>query len=62
LLDEVRHAEGALLRFISSGIGELSRLGGIDYAIKSSGSVRTNPGREKLVHERMNTLSKYCQG
>ncbi|MNL48805.1 hypothetical protein D3C87_1716870 [compost metagenome] len=57
LLEEVRQAETELMQFIVKGVGELSRLSGIDYAIQSSGSVRANPARGMLIHQRMKDLS-----
>lgn len=57
LLAEVTQASPLLRQFIAKGIDELSKLNGIDYAIMSSGSVRSNPGRERLVHERIRALS-----
>ncbi|MFD2645792.1 hypothetical protein [Pseudomonas japonica] len=56
LYQEIKQADSSLRQFIAAGIAELSRLEGITYAIQSSGSVRTNPGRGKLVHTRMNQL------
>ncbi|MGF6557065.1 putative nucleotidyltransferase [Pseudomonas sp. S30_BP2TU TE3576] len=57
LLEEVRGAETELLQFIAKGVGDLFRLSGIDYAIQSSGSVRANPARGMLIHQRMKDLS-----
>ncbi|MOA26748.1 hypothetical protein D3C78_1475630 [compost metagenome] len=57
LLEEVRGAETELLQFIAKGVGQLIRLSGIDYAIQSSGSVRANPSRGMLIHQRMKDLS-----
>lgn len=57
LLEEVRGAETELLQFIAVGVGDLLRLSGIDYAIQSSGSVRANPARGMLIHQRMRDLS-----
>lgn len=57
LLEEVRNASVELKKFIADGIGVLSSLNGIDYAIESSGSVRSNPGRGRFVHQRMKDLS-----
>jgi hypothetical protein len=57
LLEEVRQASDELRAYIAEGIGHLSKLDGIDYAIESSGSVRANPGRDRLIHQRMKDLS-----
>ena len=57
LLAEVRDSNEGLKRYIASGIGALAELDGIDYAIQSSGSVRANPGRERLILQRMKDLS-----
>lgn len=57
LLEEVRKASDELKQYIADGIGSLAKLSGIDYAIESSGSVRANPGRDKLIHQRMKDLS-----
>lgn len=51
LLGEVRHAQLELREFIAEGMHELARLPGIDYAIQSSGSVRANPGRGRILHQ-----------
>lgn len=56
LLQEARQANLHLRTFIATAITELSKLEGIDYTIQSSGSARTNPGRGKLVHQRMRAL------
>lgn len=57
LLAEAREAREELRQYIAGEIGALARLSGIDYAIQSSGSVRANPGRDKLIHQRMKDLS-----
>ena len=57
LLEEVRQADTELMQFIETGIGDLSRLSDIDYAIQSSGSVRANPARGMFIHQRMKDLS-----
>ncbi|MGF6592609.1 hypothetical protein [Pseudomonas sp. 2835] len=57
LLAEVSEASEELRQYIAAGIGALAKLSGIDYAIESSGSVRANPGRDKLIHQRMKDLS-----
>lgn len=58
LLEELQQANAGLKQFISSEIAKLSKLEGIDYTIQSSGSARTNPGRGKLIYERMNQLAR----
>ncbi|WP_449101781.1 hypothetical protein [Pseudomonas veronii] len=57
LLGEVQQASDELRAYIAEGIDHLSKLNGIDYAIESSGSVRANPGRDRLIHQRMKDLS-----
>lgn len=57
LLADVSEASDELRQYIAAGISALAKLGGIDYAIESSGSVRANPGRAKLIHQRMKDLS-----
>lgn len=57
LQEEVRQAEPELLGYIAERIAVLSKLNGIDYAILSSGSVRANPARGPLIHQRMKDLS-----
>lgn len=57
LLAEAREAREELRQYIAGEIGALAKLSGIDYAIQSSGSVRANPGRDKLIHQRMKDLS-----
>ena len=57
LLEEVRQADTALRQFIAERVGQLSRLDGIDYTIQSSSSVRANPARGMLIHQRMKDLS-----
>ncbi|RJX80315.1 hypothetical protein [Pseudomonas sp. LS-2] len=57
LLGEVQQASVELRTYIAEGVGQLSTLSGIDYAILSSGSVRANPGREMVIHKRMKDLS-----
>lgn len=57
LLTEVRDASDTLRAYIANGVSYLSKLDGIDYAIQSSGSVRANPGRDRLIHQRMKDLS-----
>lgn len=57
LLVEVQEASEELKQYIAKGIGYLSKLSGIDYAIESSGSVRSNPGRARLIYQRMKDLS-----
>lgn len=56
LLQELQQADNGIKQFVASGIAKLSQLQGIDYAIQSSGSARTNPGRGKLIYQRMNQL------
>ncbi len=56
LFAEVSDAGEELKQYIISGIRALTQLSGIDYAIESSGSVRANPGRGRLVHQRMKDL------
>lgn len=57
LLVEVSEADEELKQFIATGVSALTQLSGIDYAVESSGSVRANPGRGRLVHQRMKDLS-----
>jgi hypothetical protein len=57
LLEEVSDAGEELKQYIAAGVSALTQLSGIDYAIESSGSVRANPGRGRLVHQRMKDLS-----
>lgn len=57
LLAEVSDAGEELKQYIAAGVSALTQLSGIDYAIESSGSVRANPGRGRLVHQRMKDLS-----
>lgn len=57
LLEEVQQAKTALRQFIAEGIGGLLRLSEIDYTIQSSSSVRANPARGMLIHQRMKDLS-----
>lgn len=57
LLDETRAAKPELKQFIAQGIKQLLDLNGIAYTIDSSGSVRANPGRGRLIHQRMKDLS-----
>lgn len=57
LLEEVRQAGAELKQFIAESLRNLSKLNGIDYAIQSSGSVRANPQRGILIHQRMKELS-----
>lgn len=58
LLEEVLSADAELVQFIASGVGDLTQLNGIDYAIQSSSSVRANPDRGKLIFQRMKELSQ----
>jgi hypothetical protein len=58
LLEEVLSADAELVQFIASGVGDLTKLNGIDYAIQSSSSVRANPERGKLIFQRMKELSR----
>ncbi|MBV7498112.1 hypothetical protein KW837_28020 [Pseudomonas sp. PDM24] len=58
LLEEILSADAELVQFIASGVGDLAKLNGIDYAIQSSSSVRTNPERGKLIFQRMKELSR----
>ena len=57
LLDEVSKASDELRQYIAERIGALAKLSDIDYAIESIGSVRANPGRGQLIHQRMKDLS-----
>lgn len=56
LLEEVRHADSQLRAFISNGMRALVALNGIDYVIESSGSVQANPGRGRVIYQRMKDL------
>ncbi|KPX46213.1 Uncharacterized protein ALO68_02495 [Pseudomonas syringae pv. helianthi] len=57
ILAEVSDAGEELKQYIAGGVSALTQLSGIDYAIESSGSVRANPGRGRIVHQRMKDLS-----
>jgi hypothetical protein len=54
---EVARCAAELKQYIADGVAALMKLNGIDYVIQSSGSVAANPGREKLIHQRMKDLS-----
>ncbi|TLX69521.1 hypothetical protein FAS41_30750, partial [Pseudomonas nicosulfuronedens] len=54
---EIALCTAELRQYIADGITSLMKLNGIDYVIQSSGSVTANPGREKLIHQRMKDLS-----
>lgn len=58
LINEVMHAQIELLQFITDGIAGLILLGGIDYAIQSSSTVRANPERGSVIYSRMKELSQ----
>jgi hypothetical protein len=57
LLHEVRLAEPELRSYIAQGMAELMALKTASYAIESSSSVRTNPGRGKLIFDRFKALA-----
>lgn len=56
LLEEIWHADSQLRVFISTGMRALTALNGISYVIESSGSVQANPGRGRVIYERMKDL------
>ncbi|MGR6656435.1 hypothetical protein [Pseudomonas mosselii] len=57
LLQELKAAKDELRQYIAAGITELLRLDGIDYAVQSSNSVRSAPGRESLIFQRLHELA-----
>lgn len=57
LLTEVSNAEPELRAYVASGMAELLALDTAPYAIESSGSVRANPGRGKLIFDRFKYLA-----
>jgi hypothetical protein len=57
LLQEVRLAKPELRSYIAQGMTELIGLKTASYAIESSSSVRTNPGRGKLIFDRFKALA-----
>lgn len=57
LLQELQAAEDELRQYVAAGVTELIKLDGIDYAVLSSNSVRSNPGRERLIFERLHALA-----
>lgn len=57
LLEEVSQATQELRTYISAGIAGLLALSSFEYVIQSSHSVRANPGRGKLIYQRLKQLS-----
>jgi hypothetical protein len=57
LLEEVRQADQVLRTYIATGVTRLLALNSIDYVIESSHSVSANPGRGKLIYQRLKQLS-----
>lgn len=57
LLQELQAADDELRQYVAAGVTELIKLDGIDYAVLSSNSVRSNPGRERLIFERLHALA-----
>lgn len=57
LCAEVRQANEPLRQYVAAGIARLVGLSDALYAIESSHSVRANPGRGKLIFQRLKQLS-----
>ncbi|MBV4453843.1 MULTISPECIES: hypothetical protein [Pseudomonas] len=57
LLDEVEQADQELRTYIADGIAGILTLTSFEYVIESSHSVSANPGRGKLIYERLKQLS-----
>jgi len=59
LLEEVSQAVEELRTYISAGIADLLALSSFEYVIESLHSVRANPGRGKLIYQRLKNLSTF---
>ena len=57
LLEEITQADQELRTYIASGIAGLLTLNSFEYVIESSHSVSANPGRGKLIFQRLKQLS-----
>jgi predicted nucleotidyltransferase len=60
LLEEVAQADHVLRTYIASGIAALLGIASFEYVIESLHSVRANPGRGKLIHDRLKQLSNVA--